>query len=323
MIKIVNIPNGDYAVSVESGGTITLDTGTNTGTVVVTGDLYVQGETTSIETTNLDIEDNIILLNKGEQGAGITLETSGIRVDRGTLADAFLVFDETVSWSDPVSDTTKDGLFVFRDENNDFVGIQTTSITTDGEDLYLIGSGTGVLSVTGTSNYEDQVTADDHIPNKKYVDDAILAGSSAPSDRITDGTTNPTQVVAIDNENSGQPSVVNVNIDAATIASFYSNSFDLFDIRIQDNKIETTGSNTELVIGSPGSGDVVIDDTLRIKSVPGVDDFVLEPDFPDDGVRIYTSSSGNGGTGIYYANEDNNRDELISNNRSLLYSMIF
>ncbi len=36
---------------------------------------------------------------------------------------------------------------------------------------------TGIITVAGTLNYETLVIADDHIPNKKYVDDAITAGA--------------------------------------------------------------------------------------------------------------------------------------------------
>lgn len=39
-------------------------------------------------------------------------------------------------------------------------------------DMVLLPKGTGVLSVTGTTTYESNVTDDDDIPNKKYVDDA-------------------------------------------------------------------------------------------------------------------------------------------------------
>jgi len=38
-------------------------------------------------------------------------------------------------------------------------------------DLKLLPKGTGALSVAGTTNYENNVTDDDDIPNKKYVDD--------------------------------------------------------------------------------------------------------------------------------------------------------
>ena len=44
-------------------------------------------------------------------------------------------------------------------------------------DIGFLMNGTGVLSVTaGSGNYEDNVTADDDIPNKLYVDNAVAAG---------------------------------------------------------------------------------------------------------------------------------------------------
>jgi len=45
-------------------------------------------------------------------------------------------------------------------------------------DIGFVTNGIGVLTVTaGTGNYEDNVTADDDIPNKKYVDDAVAAAT--------------------------------------------------------------------------------------------------------------------------------------------------
>jgi len=54
-------------------------------------------------------------------------------------------------------------------------------VGTANQDMGFLGAGTGVLTVTGTTNYEVQVTDDDDIPNKKYVDDAdagVLSGST-------------------------------------------------------------------------------------------------------------------------------------------------
>jgi hypothetical protein len=56
------------------------------------------------------------------------------------------------------------------------VATDTLSFTTGGTDRLTIESD-GTLNVSGTTNYETLVTADDDIPNKKYVDDA-LSGSS-------------------------------------------------------------------------------------------------------------------------------------------------
>ena len=59
---------------------ITLDT----DTVIVTGNLTVLGNTTSIVSNNTSITDNIIVLNYGETGNGVTLGSAGITVARGT-----------------------------------------------------------------------------------------------------------------------------------------------------------------------------------------------------------------------------------------------
>ena len=63
-------------------------------------------------------------------------------------------------------------------------------IGTGGEtnvDIGFVTKGTGVLSVAGGGGtYEDNVTADDDIPNKKYVDDAIeTVGGSGTLDSVT------------------------------------------------------------------------------------------------------------------------------------------
>ena len=115
-------------------------------------------------------------MNKGETGSGVTENTSGIEIDRGTSTNAQILFDETVSFNDPITETVKPGTFVFKTKDNAIIGLRTNAITTGGGDLYLINSGTGVISVSGTNNYEDQITDDDDVPNKKYVDDAITTG---------------------------------------------------------------------------------------------------------------------------------------------------
>ena len=63
--------------------------------LVVTGDLTVQGSLTSIETTNTAIKDNVIVLNSGETGAGITSVTSGIEIERGSEGNKTFVYHET------------------------------------------------------------------------------------------------------------------------------------------------------------------------------------------------------------------------------------
>ena len=186
MARIVKVQDSDYKLSVNSGGTITLNTGNQIGTVLITGDLTVLGNTTSIQTANVEIEDKIILLNKGETGAGIApggAGSSGIQISRGSRPDAFLVFDEAKSWLDTQTATIRSGLFVLKNESDELMGLRTNSITTEGFDLNLIGTGTAVVNVTGTVNYEEQVL-DYSAPGLPPIDPDIIPNIKAVTDYV-------------------------------------------------------------------------------------------------------------------------------------------
>jgi hypothetical protein len=122
--------NGDYSIKVIEGSTITLDTGVESGNVIVTGDLTVRGVTTTIESIDLVIEGNIVTLNRGEIGAGVTLETSGLEIDRGSLDNALLIFDENLTWYNPVTDQTQNGAWTIRDKTNKLGSLQLADLST-------------------------------------------------------------------------------------------------------------------------------------------------------------------------------------------------
>lgn len=50
--------------------------------------------------------------------------------------------------------------------------------------LIRVGGSSGVISVFSATDYETNVTSDDNIPNKKYVDDKFISGSYSPT--VTD-----------------------------------------------------------------------------------------------------------------------------------------
>lgn len=73
-----------------------INIGNSSSSVTIDGNLTVTGSTTSVETTNSEISDNVIVLNNGETGAGISLSTSGIEIDRGTETNVSIVYDDSV-----------------------------------------------------------------------------------------------------------------------------------------------------------------------------------------------------------------------------------
>ena len=190
--------------------------------------------------------------------------------------------------------------------------------------MYLINAGTGVISVSGTNAYENQVTDDDDIPNKKYVDVQIAAQvAAADFQKIRDGSSSFTEMVVADFETTGLTSVASITVDGVNNVNFYDNRSELHDLRIDGSRISTTTSNADLTLSAPGTGSVVIDDQLQILTTPSPDDSAVDPAQPTDGLKIYAKSQGVGKTGLYYVNSNNVRDEIISKNRSLLLSMIF
>lgn len=101
----VKIKNEDGTFSVRNGA----DTAYANATLkdlLVKGNLVVEGESTIIKAQTVEVADNLLLLNDGETGAGVTKGMSGIAVDRGTLADYMFVFDES------------DGAFKVGEENS-------------------------------------------------------------------------------------------------------------------------------------------------------------------------------------------------------------
>lgn len=93
------------ATTLNIGGAATaLSIGANTGdttvnnNLVVSGDLTVQGNTTTLNTASLEVEDNTILLNRGVTGTP-SLD-AGIEVERGTETNVSILWNEASdSWT--------------------------------------------------------------------------------------------------------------------------------------------------------------------------------------------------------------------------------
>jgi len=66
---------------------------TDTGTVVILGDLRVTGETFTVNSTTVSVGDNEIVLN-GDHTGTPTLD-AGLRVERGSQSDSFFNWDES------------------------------------------------------------------------------------------------------------------------------------------------------------------------------------------------------------------------------------
>ena len=65
------------------------------GNAIISGNLTVNGTTTTLNTATVEVEDNIIVLNKTASDGSATASTSGIAINRsGTTSDASFIFDD-------------------------------------------------------------------------------------------------------------------------------------------------------------------------------------------------------------------------------------
>lgn len=320
MSKFLRVLDGDYNIKVQSGGEITLDTGAQVGTVRITGNLVVEGDNTTVESENMVVKDNTITVNSGEGGTGVTLGTAGLIIDRGTVVDAQFLFDDNLTYYDPATAGAGDGVFKLTYANGDPIGLRTNSISSGGA-IYLQPGGAGAVTAYKV-NYETFVVQDNDIPNKKYVDDEIaLAIATLAPTFIERGDT---EVRVYDTALGDPTSKATVEIDGVLKNTFLANQVDflqeqinLAEIRIQDSTVSAPGTGGDLILQATGAQSVRIDDTLLIKTA------AISPSYDGIGLKLYTGAQGSGKTGLFYVNSTNTRDEIISKNRSLLFSMIF
>ncbi len=324
MSKFVNVPNGDFTVKVQDNGTIRLDTGAGIGEVRVTGNLVIEGTTTTVNSTNLEIEDNILTLNRGETSNGVGEGTAGIQIDRGTASDgdAQILFDESIEHVNPNAPATQVfGTFKFVRTDGQMVGIRAPSIQTGGGQLYLDTNNQPVTIIGNSTQYAQNINGQDEaLVNVEYVDLAIQQTLSDLA--ITKIASGNTIVEATDATDGSNESRVDFMMDSSIVSTFFPDRIELNEIRIKNSTISGTVSNGDLELEAPGTGTVLIKDVLQIAETPGTDDFAIDPLAPTNGVKVYAKSEGPGNTGLYYVNTNNERDELISRNRALLFGYL-
>jgi len=323
---ILRVP-GNYTIQ-SKNGQITLDA----TAVQINGGLTVIGTQTNIQTTNSTIKDNLIVLNSGETNANlwgqVTLGTAGIKIARGNNDDdalaSFFVYDDNFTFSPSWLGLKSTGTWKLYSGNN-IVGqfFQTGGFTVPQAintlTIFASYNPYGIISVEGTIDYENQVLHDDHIPNKKYVDN--LAASTEFSKKLVVGYS----AVELNDNNINTSSVyysatpklkatlgtsTNVVFQLqGTVAQFYG-------LSISDNVISSRSTNTDILLTPNGNGIVQVGGALRIGKSTAI---ASTASF----TGIYsTSTIGGGGTGLYFVNTADT-DELVSRRRSIVYGIIF
>ena len=246
-ISVRNADDSDYANFIAKNATFK-------------GDLIVEGQSFVTEAETVEIKDNILLLNKGEIGSGVTKGMAGLQIDRGTQPDFQILFVE----SDRRFKAGEEGnlqCLALRDEDGDMLDgmfttwdsathrLKTTNIIPSTRKLFF---NTNANSLGYTS----------HIYDSTYTADSFTFTKEAGSLFFSAGTTNlnldtdktyfrfyknlmiPSSII------SSGTSISLLNASGATIATFGSPSTINSTLNVANQVIIKGGSDIKLKIQS-------------------------------------------------------------------------
>ena len=171
--------------------------------MIINGDLTVNGSTVTVSSETVLVTDNLITLNNGEPGAGVTALSAGIEVDRGSLSAVALRWNEvTDTWqvtedgatyydilnsgsNSPVGILSAGSYVLGADVATDLLLLDSNLFTVSG-DLDLLEATVSTLSagtfISGDTVADDLVALDNAI-------DAIVAPTSISVDGVAAITT--------------------------------------------------------------------------------------------------------------------------------------
>lgn len=197
VVPNIQLPNGGKIGNASNTGILTLASdgvATFSSGVVIEGDLTVNGDVVTLNTTTLTVEDNLILLNKNV--TSVPSLDAGLEVERGTAANVKLIYDEgTDQWK-----FTNDGSAYYAIPTGvpttsfTFAGDSGTSQTLNNGDTITVAGGSGISTVSGTT---DTVTIHLNVDNATVeVNNDILRikDSGVTSAKIATGAVGTTQL---------------------------------------------------------------------------------------------------------------------------------
>lgn len=338
---VLRVP-GDYKIIAQNGDIILDLLGANTGTVRIYGNLSVFGTSTTFISTNTYIKDKVLVLNYQDDGTPPVDPTGNVS---GFLVDSFdgnanhtasLLYNNDSTWK-TTNVNTSTGVFEFTSYGS-ISAIKVNAIRIDPATATVNSSNTStlnflgkdnplsVLSVAGTTDYESQVTDDDDIPNKKYVDNRIFTGTTYAKIlqvgnsyvKITDNS-----VPFSDPFYSSDDKIIavlgNTGTDTNIVFRLEGVEAQIQGLTISNNTIEVNNTATDLVLQPQDGSSVRIATPLRFQRQDT--STVVIATTNTTGI-YYKEPAAGGGTGLYFVNT-NRTDELVSRRKAIIYGIIF
>ena len=198
-VNEIDTTSGNLVID-SAGGTVTVD-----DNLIVSGDLTINGTTTTVNTATLNVSDNIVVLNNDVTGS--PTENAGIEVERGTSTNVLIRWNETSDVWELTNDGTTYGTIdttsgtATLTNKTIALGSNTVSGTlaqfntavTDADLVSLAGTETltnksialGSNTVTGTKAQFDTAVTDDNFAYlataQTFTNNQTISGPSAGS----------------------------------------------------------------------------------------------------------------------------------------------
>ena len=207
--------------------------------VIIAGDLTVQGTTTTVNTEEINLADNIIRINSN--ATGVPTETGGIAIERGDSDNKLFVWDETNDRWTIVSET-----------------FYTLGLIRGGQ---LVGDSGTITSLASTTHTANTITAN-NTTSVNVTSTNLITGANANIDSATIGNLSITNMLASSGDSATFTNIANTQftgsqatIDSATITNLNADSSDIrqlstefinFDSAFGDSATITNLANTQL-----------------------------------------------------------------------------
>ena len=285
------ITNGDYNINAGAS-----NVNVTAAAMQVTGNLTVTGTTTTITTTNTEITDNVIVLNKDEVGAGVTAGTAGVEIERGSVDNASLIWDEA---------TDK---FILK------LGAGIASLQANATTVSSLTMGAVTISAildedNMATNSATALATQQSV--KAYVDSG-LAGGAAGSDQ---------QVQY--NNSGGFGANSNFTFNPASGEVSVSGKISVDNVVINGNEISSTNTNGDLTLNTPGgTGEINLAKAAEVGIQLNFVDQGSDPSVTASKNKVYSKTPSGGGTGLYFVNNTTS-GEMISKSKAIAFSLVF
>jgi len=196
----VNVSRSNGTVTVGLPDDVTIAGQLNVGeNVVVSGNLFVSGTTTTVNSETVNIADNIIVLNSNHTGS--PTQDAGISIERGTSADKTLIWDESNDRWTVGSETFVAGTFIGALTGNSSTATKLATSRSIGISLSGDVAGSGSANFDGSGNITISATNMTVQPNSVELGTDTtgnyVAGVSAGTDISVSGSGSESATVTI------------------------------------------------------------------------------------------------------------------------------